>query len=114
MGGAALAPPATVEAPAFPTARGVVRPVAQAKIGTLLGGIVNRIAVAIGQSVVEGQEIARIVNPNGATEVLVAPWRGTITDIPVHVGDICRKASELAEPEFLAWVKQTYGAPTTA
>ena len=35
-------------------------------------------------------------------------------DFPVHVGDICRKASELAEPEFLAWVKQAYGAPSPA
>lgn len=29
-------------------------------------------------------------------------------DFPVHVGDICRKAAELAEPEFLAWVCETY------
>ena len=35
----------------------------------------------------EAQEIARINTPDGSTELLVAPWRGTITDIPVHVGD---------------------------
>ena len=66
---------------------GEVRPVAQARIGTLQGGVVNRIAVAVGQPVEEAQELARINGPTGSTEVLVAPWRGTVTDVPVHVGD---------------------------
>ena len=87
LGGAAVPPPAAVEAPAYPTARGEVRPVAQAKVGTLMGGVVNRLAVTVGQPVEEAQEIARIIGPNGSAEVLVAPWRGTVTDIPVHVGD---------------------------
>jgi len=86
-GGAAVPPPAAVEGPAYPTARGEVRPVAQARIGTLQGGVVNRIAVAVGQPVEEAQELARINGPTGSTEVLVAPWRGTVTDVPVHVGD---------------------------
>jgi putative ABC transport system ATP-binding protein len=83
-------PPSAVtapEQPAYPTARGEVRPVAQARIGTLRGGVVNRLAVNVGQPVEEAQEIARINAPDGTAEVLVAPWRGTITDIPVHVGD---------------------------
>jgi multidrug efflux pump subunit AcrA (membrane-fusion protein) len=75
------------EAPSYPTARGEVRPLAQAKVGTLRGGVVNRLAVSVGQSVDEAQEIARINGPDGSAELLVAPWRGTITDIPVHVGD---------------------------
>ncbi|MCC6179973.1 MAG: ATP-binding cassette domain-containing protein [Chloroflexi bacterium] len=84
--------PATVTGPvATPavqrvTARGEIRPVAEARIGTLSGGVVNRLAVQVGQSVDEGQEVARIVSPSNI-EVLVAPWRGTIADIPVHVGD---------------------------
>jgi putative ABC transport system ATP-binding protein len=81
------AAPTAPPAPAYPTARGEVRPAAQAKVGTLHGGVVNRLAVSVGQSVYEAQEIARINGPDGATELLVAPWRGTITDIPVHVGD---------------------------
>lgn len=32
-------------------------------------------------------------------------------DFPPHVGIICKKASELSEPEFLAWVRGAYGAP---
>ena len=86
-GAAAVPPPAAVEAPAYPTARGEVRPIAQARVGTLMGGVVNRLAVTVGQPVEEAQELARINGPNGSTEVLVAPWRGTVTDIPVHVGD---------------------------
>ena len=34
-------------------------------------------------------------------------------DFPAHVGIICKKASELAEPEFLAWVRGAYGVPPT-
>jgi len=84
-GGTAAAPPAPT--PAYPTARGEVRPVGQAKVGTLRGGVVNRLAVTVGQAVEAVQEIARINASDGSTELLVAPWRGTITDLPVHVGD---------------------------
>jgi multidrug efflux pump subunit AcrA (membrane-fusion protein) len=88
LGSAPASPtPQVAEAPAYPTARGEIRPVAQAKVGTLRGGVVNRLAVSVGQSVEEAQEIARINSPDGSAELLVAPWRGTITDIPVHVGD---------------------------
>src|SRR5215212_1281693 len=88
MGIGTTVPPSPVaEAPAYPTARGEVRPLAQAKIGTLCGGVVNRLAVSVGQNVDEAQEIARINGPDGSAELLVAPWRGTITDIPIRVGD---------------------------
>jgi putative ABC transport system ATP-binding protein len=83
----AAPPPSVAVTPAYPTARGEVRPVAHAKLGTLRGGVVNRLAVNVAQAVEEAQEIARIIGPDGSTELLVAPWRGTITDIPVHVGD---------------------------
>src|SRR5689334_21556593 len=67
-------------------ARGQVRPVAQARVGTLAGGTVTRLAVAVGDGVEEEQEIARVRGPNGI-EVLTAPWRGTITTVPAHWGD---------------------------
>jgi putative ABC transport system ATP-binding protein len=86
-GTSAASVPSAAAKPAYPTARGEVHPVAQAKIGTLRGGVVNRLAVSVGQNVYEAQEIARIKGPDGSTEVLLAPWQGTITDIPVHVGD---------------------------
>ncbi|MBI3966940.1 MAG: HlyD family efflux transporter periplasmic adaptor subunit [Chloroflexi bacterium] len=68
------------------TARGQVEPVSHAKVGTLSGGVVASLAVQTGAQVDEQQEIARIRGPNG-TEVLTAPWRGTITSVPVHLGD---------------------------
>jgi HlyD family secretion protein len=55
-------------------------------VGTLAGGTVTRLAVRVGDRVEEEQEIARVRGPNG-TEVLTAPWRGTITTVPVHHGD---------------------------
>jgi antimicrobial peptide resistance transport system ATP-binding protein len=85
LGSAATAPVAAP--PSYPTARGEIRPLARAHVGTLRGGVVNRLAVNVGQTVSEAQEIARITSPDGSAELLVAPWHGTITDIPVHVGD---------------------------
>ena len=68
-------------------ARGEVRPVMHARIGTLLGGVVQQLQVEVGDSVGEQREVARIKAPNGDIEVLTAPWRGTVTGIPIHVGD---------------------------
>jgi multidrug efflux pump subunit AcrA (membrane-fusion protein) len=78
--------PAETIAAAKLVARGQVRPVAQARVGTLAGGTVARLAVAVGDAVDEEQEIARVRGPNGI-EVLTAPWRGTITTVPAHLGD---------------------------
>jgi ABC-type lipoprotein export system ATPase subunit len=103
LGAAQTAPaPPAAATPSYPTARGEIRPVAQAKVGTLRGGVVNRLAVAVGQVVAEAQEIARINNPDGSTELLVAPWRGTITDIPVHVGDTVAAGAVVASAADLS------------
>ena len=58
---AASAPP-TAPSPGAPklTARGEVRPVSQARIGTMAGGVLTRLVVQPGDLVVEGQEIARV------------------------------------------------------
>jgi len=69
-----------------PQARGQVRPVSQARIGTIAGGVVASLAVDVGETVVEQEEIARVRGTAGI-EVLAAPIRGTVTGIPVHVGD---------------------------
>ena len=69
-----------------PQAHGQVRPVGQARVGTLAGGVVASIALDVGDAVGEQQEIARVRGQAG-TEVLTAPIRGTMTGIPVHVGD---------------------------
>lgn len=72
--------------PALLTARGRVRPVAHARVGTLSGGVVIRLTAAPGDPVVEQQELARVRGPNG-TEVLTAPIHGAVLDLLVAVGD---------------------------
>jgi hypothetical protein len=68
-------------------ARGQVRPVQSARIGTLAGGVVQQLQAEVGDSVGEQREVARIKSADGNIEVLTAPWRGTVTGIPIHVGD---------------------------
>lgn len=86
---APTAPPAPP--PASPavklTARGRVQPVQQARIGTLTGGVVVRLAAVAGEPVADQQELARVRGPNGAVEVLTAPWAGTVTAVLVNYGD---------------------------
>jgi multidrug efflux pump subunit AcrA (membrane-fusion protein) len=77
-------------------ARGLVRPVAQARVGTLTGGVVRRLAVVVGDAVEEEQEIARVRTADGTVEVLTAPWRGTITTVPVHLGDTIQAGTVVA------------------
>ena len=90
-------PPAmpTATAPKL-TARGRVQPAAQARIGTLAGGVVMRLAVAAGDQVVEGQEVARVRGAGGAPDVLTAPWSGTITSVPVNLGDTVTPGATVA------------------
>ena len=76
-------------------ARGQVRPVAHARIGTLSGGTLVSLAAEVGEAVQERQEIAR-VRAGSQTEVLTAPWAGTITGIPAHVGDTLTPGATVA------------------
>jgi biotin carboxyl carrier protein len=79
--------PTATPAPPKLTARGRVQPLHQARIGTLTGGVVNRLSVVAGESVGDQQEVARVRGPGGAIEVLTAPWAGTITAVPANLGD---------------------------
>src|SRR5579884_1665194 len=90
VGGAGWVPTAPTPQPS-PTpvrydARGRVAPVAQARVGTMQGGIVRSVPSA-GRSVVAGEEIARIESPAGGAETLLAPFGGTVLAVPVQVGD---------------------------
>jgi multidrug efflux pump subunit AcrA (membrane-fusion protein) len=67
-------------------ARGQVRPVAYARVGTVTGGVVQELYVETGASVQEYQELAR-VQAGGATEIVRAPFAGTVTNILVRRGD---------------------------
>ena len=68
------------------SARGRIAPARQARVGTLYGGVVNRLAPEVGTEVDEQDEVARVRGPNG-TEVLTAPFPGTITGQLVNLGD---------------------------
>jgi HlyD family secretion protein len=77
---------ATPVAAARLIAHGVVAPVNQARVGTLGGGVLLGLNVAIGESVEAQHELARV---RGAAdvEVLTAPFAGTVTGLLAHTGD---------------------------
>ncbi len=77
------------------TARGQIRPVKKAKVRTIVGGVLHQVSVEVGQAVQEQQEIARVQNAAG-TEVLTAPWSGTISDLPARLGDTVMPGSVVA------------------
>jgi multidrug efflux pump subunit AcrA (membrane-fusion protein) len=79
--------PTGVSAQARLVAHGTIAPVSQARVGTLAGGVLTEISVAIGQSVSAQQEIARVRGAAGATEQLTAPFAGTVTGVLAHTGD---------------------------
>jgi biotin carboxyl carrier protein len=76
-------------------AQGVVRPIAQARIGSAGGGVVTSLNVREGDTLTSRQEIARVSGPNG-TEVLVAPWEGTVTGVLVNRGDTLAPGATVA------------------
>jgi multidrug efflux pump subunit AcrA (membrane-fusion protein) len=69
------------------TARGEVAPARHARLGTLTGGVIVNLSVDVGDRVRENEEVARVRGPDGAMEVVTAPWAGTITAIPANQGD---------------------------
>lgn len=77
------------------TARGQVRPVAQARVGTLTGGVVSRLVIEPGDSVNDNQEMARLRGPTG-TEIVTAPFHGTVTAVLVRLGDTVAPGAAIA------------------
>lgn len=73
--------------PVVLAAHGVVQPAARASVGPLGAGSVADLRVEVGQLVDKADVVARLVGPGGQAELLVAPWRGTISNILLHVGD---------------------------
>jgi multidrug efflux pump subunit AcrA (membrane-fusion protein) len=68
------------------SAHGAIQPVAHATIATMSGGVVRALSARVGEDVGNQREIAEISTPT-QSEILVAPWRGTIMGLSVHVGD---------------------------
>jgi multidrug efflux pump subunit AcrA (membrane-fusion protein) len=67
-------------------AHGLVQPVARASVATLAGGTVAQLNASVGQEVEPDQVLARVVGP-AQTELVLAPWRGTVTSLAARTGD---------------------------
>jgi len=83
------APPAASVAPAVAAplvAHGQVMPTRQAHVGTQAGGVVQRLAVSPGSDVEAQSPLAWVVSPSG-TELVTAPFAGTVSNVLVHAGD---------------------------
>ena len=77
---------ATVSTASRLVAHGVVAPVSQARVGSLGGGVLLRLSVALGDNVEAQTELAR-VRGTSEVEVLTAPFAGTVTGVLAHTGD---------------------------
>jgi len=83
----AAAPALSAAAVGVPlTARGLVQPVRSARVGTLNGGVVRQLNVALDNEVTEQSVVAWVAGPAG-TEVVTAPFAGLVTNVLVHEGD---------------------------
>jgi multidrug efflux pump subunit AcrA (membrane-fusion protein) len=78
--------PVVPERPAY-DARGRIVPVSQARVATLVGGVVRGLPRQPGDRVEARDELARLEGPTGSTEVLSAPFAGTLLSLPANVGD---------------------------
>lgn len=83
--GTATPAPTVTPVPQY-TAHGVVRPASEARLGALTAGTVVDVLARPGRVVDASQELALVSGPGG-TDVITAPWRGTVADVMVQVGD---------------------------
>ena len=77
------------------TARGQIKPAAQARVGTIGGGVLNRLVVEVGDPVSDQQEMARVRGLDG-TEIVTSPLRGTVTAVLAHMGDTLGPGATIA------------------
>jgi HlyD family secretion protein len=77
------------------TMRAEARPARRATLSVISPGTVEALQVEAGQAVDSRTPIARVQGPSGA-ELVVAPWRGTVTTIQVHAGDTLQPGAVVA------------------
>src|SRR6202171_5779649 len=80
------APPAATPTPALLVAHGQVVPVQQARVGTVGGGQVQQLDANLGSDVAAQTPLAWVIGPSG-TEIVTAPFSGSVTNVLVHAGD---------------------------
>jgi multidrug efflux pump subunit AcrA (membrane-fusion protein) len=74
--------------------RGSVQPVRMAHVGTIGGGVVQHLAVTLDAMVGDHTVVAWVTGPAG-TEVITAPFDGSVTNVLVHEGDTVLPGSTL-------------------
>jgi biotin carboxyl carrier protein len=79
-------PPAATPTPTALVAHGQVVPVQQARVGTVNGGQVQQLNANLGSDVAAQTPLAWVTGPSG-TEVVTAPFSGSVTNVLVHAGD---------------------------
>jgi biotin carboxyl carrier protein len=92
------APPAAPAAPQRPAydARGRIVPASQARVATMAGGVVRALPRQPGDRVQARDELARLEGTGGTTEVLSAPFAGTVLAVPPNVGDTLLPGAQVA------------------
>src|SRR5579859_5730404 len=80
----AVVPP--IVAPIPVTARGLIQPVRTARVGTLTGGVVHQLNVALDSNITAQSIVAWVTGPSG-TELVTAPFSGVVANVLVHEGD---------------------------
>jgi HlyD family secretion protein len=83
---AAAPPPAATPVAAALVAHGQVVPVQQARVGTVGGGQVQQLDASLGAEVSAQTPLAWVIGPSG-TEIVTAPFSGSVTNVLVHAGD---------------------------
>jgi HlyD family secretion protein len=88
-------PPAPAPVAAALVAHGQVVPVQQARVGTLGGGQVQQLEASLGSEVSAQAPLAWVIGPSG-TEVVTAPFSGSVTNVLVHAGDTLMPGATIA------------------
>jgi biotin carboxyl carrier protein len=91
----ATPPPAAAPVAAALVAHGQVVPVQQARVGTLGGGQVQQLEANLGSEVSGQTPLAWVIGPSG-TEVVKAPFSGSVTNVLVHAGDTLMPGATIA------------------
>src|SRR5215510_12788297 len=88
--------PQTATQPAAPLiAHGQILPTRQARVGTQGGGVVQRLGTSPGDQVAAQTPLAWVAGPSG-TELIIAPFDGTTTNVLVHAGDTLMPGAPIA------------------
>jgi biotin carboxyl carrier protein len=76
-------------------AHGQIVPATVARVGTQGGGVVQQLGPSLGAEVAAQTPLAWVSGPNG-TEIVTAPFSGTLTNVLVHAGDTLAPGAPIA------------------